>query len=209
MIAWLDIETTGTDEVLDPILEVGIAVTGEDYPFEVVDTISVVVAQPDGAWQRRLEADDYVRQMHLDNGLAVDVRAATEDGGPLPGVAQDMLIGFLDQHEPKARRMKLAGSGVGHFDRRFLHAQMPLLEARFHYSNIDVGVIRRTMELIGRADLVPLPEQTRVVADFRQGSKDTLIPHRGLDDALAHLEEFRRYCATFLAIPAHDAPFVP
>lgn len=196
MIAFIDLETTGTDDILDPILEVGIVAVRDEPYFDVVGTFSVVVAQDTDAWERRLDLDPYVREMHTTNGLAAEVREATT--GHLQ--AERLACDFLLSHD-KAGRWKMAGSGVSHFDRRFLREQMPRLEALFHYSHVDVGVVRRVLELAGRKDLVPVPGEGRQFGGEFQGSKDALIPHRGLDDALAHYEEFRQYVKLLRAIP--------
>ena len=85
----------------------------------------------------------------------------------------------------------LAGSGVGHFDRRFLAAHTPTIERAFWYPVLDVGVMRRMLQYAGREDLVPpLPESGKA--------------HRALADARFALECCREYVDMFRAIREGD-----
>lgn len=221
MLAFLDIETTGVNEAMDPILEVGIALTSEEPPFDVAGAVNVVVPWPAEYVDGCLARDDYVRDMHAGNGLRDEVvaewgklssalsavnlppRIALAEGPvPLSSLpldrSQNALMAFLADHGRHGRFL-MAGSGIGHFDRRFLRLQMPLLEAWFRYPNLDVGVIRRTMQIIGREDLVPLDPKKKAHSDD-PGSKDAVVPHRGLPDALDHLREFKAYAVLLSSI---------
>jgi oligoribonuclease len=113
----------------------------------------------------------FVREMHMSNGLLDDIE---KYGEPITDVEEYLTLAL--SHEGEPGDFILAGSGVSHFDRRFIEAQMPQLAKWLRYYNIDVGVLRRTLELCGRDDLL-LPKQDKT--------------HRALDDALLHLEELR------------------
>ncbi len=178
-LCWLDLETTGSDEVAGDILEIGMVVTTSRPPFEERASTAALVSPTDPNW--RVKMEPVVAAMHDRNGLADAVDA---DGQPLRTVEQ-WCCNFLNNYDPPLR---LAGSGVGHFDRRWLRRHMPELEAMFDYPVMDVGVIRRLFQYSGRSDLVPsLPAEGK--------------PHRGLDDALLHLSEFRHYVGVLAALP--------
>lgn len=182
MLAWIDLETTGTEEKLDPIIEVGMIVTDEKLCVLAERTITV---RPNGGeWVERIRANPVVRDMHAANDLAAEVLLSVEALTPLE--AEFTLIEILEAHG-KAHDFMLAGSGVAHFDRRFLKQQMPQLEAFFRYPVLDVGVIRRALKLADRDDLIP-----------SQPKKN----HRAIDDIRQHLEEMRAYDRLFRAIPA-------
>lgn len=173
-LAWVDLETTGTDEKLDPILEFGSVVTLAEPPFDVIFEAEGVFKPPElffVDWRERIEANDFVREMHTVNGLLDAVDAVGGDIADFEKLMVSDLAEIGKRHE-----FMLAGSGVGHFDRRFLQAQMPDFESWMQYPVLDVGVIRRAMWMSGsKAAWTPTK------------------PHRGLDDLKDHLEEFRHY----------------
>ena len=163
---WLDLETTGSSASFDIILEIGMVIT--DANLEPLGTFSRVL-HDDGTLAM---ADQVVRDMHAANGLDQLIG----DGISLEQ-AEEEAIAFLKPFEKK-HDFVLAGSGVSHFDRRFLDESMPRFVKWFRYYNIDVGVLRRSMKLIGREDLLmPFSQQQKT--------------HRALDDARLHLEEMR------------------
>jgi oligoribonuclease (3'-5' exoribonuclease) len=234
MLVWTDIESTGLDERLDHVLEVGLAVTSREYPFEVEAQTNVVLGWPteptrksyrilrkpvttparDREWclQRMAQSPagedgrPVVLAMHSDNGLIADVEQSTmtvEQG-------ERYLLHWLREHGVKPGRAFMAGSGIAAFDRRFLNHHMPDLNGYLHYGNIDVGVIRRTLEMLGRDDVVAMNSNKGVgnaVTDL--GAKDRRITHRGLADALDHLEEFRAYARFLLEAPVLFYPGDP
>lgn len=189
-LVWLDLETTGTDEVSDRIIQIGMAVTIPELPFAERNRFESLVLPEWGPRDGKNWKDDLhpkVTEMHTANGLFDAVDEAIRVGEcPAPGAVTEAAITFL---APYGKRLLLAGSGVGHFDRRFLRRWMPELEARFLYPVLDVGVLRRTMHLIGRDDLIPASGD----ADIKN--------HTGLDDALLHLDEFRHYAGLFVDVP--------
>ena len=176
-ICWLDLETEGADAATCLILEVGMVVTTVD--LQEVERYEGVVGL-NGATDPDY-ADAHVRVIHVANGLDALVRASTKSSEDVEREA----IGVLSRHG-KPGEFILAGSGVGHFDKRFLANQMPVLHSWFRYYVYDVGVVRRLLVSAGRADLV--------------GEKPNK-PHRALGDALLHLEEWRRYVALVQGIP--------
>jgi oligoribonuclease len=176
---WLDLETTGTDEHDDPILELGFVLTDSDLSVLARDGWAI---SPPLGWENQLS--DYVRDMHTTNGLLDAVRASEITLGSVDFLMTNTLA--LWGH-PKD--FILCGSGVSHFDRRFIAAQMPKLNRWFRYYNIDVGILRRSLVLIGREDLL-LP--------FDQQEKT----HRALEDAELHLAEFKYIKDALGAVPA-------
>jgi oligoribonuclease len=167
-LVWLDLETTGSDENKDCILELGFVITDEALTMK--DYHGYVIRQDAEAW--RSVVDPVVREMHDANGLWDDVAGPSAlhelDAGSEAMAVFQALGGKHD--------FLLCGSGVSHFDRRFLKEHMPRFERWFRYYSIDVGVLRRSLELIGRTDAL-LPKQDKA--------------HRALDDARYHLEEMR------------------
>lgn len=172
-LAWTDLETSGTDENRDQILEIGLVITGMD--LVALNAVSLLVSPgPYGLNDDFiLSCDPVVRKMHQENGLWDDLR---RDGVPVREAEQGVAR-FLG-HYGKKHDFVLAGSGVSHFDRRFISKQMPEFDKWFRYYCIDVGVLRRTLGIIGADKLVRPPQ-------------DVVKRHRALDDALMHLDELR------------------
>lgn len=168
-LVWIDLETSGTDETQDDILEVGLILT------EGHDTIDMRqwLIEP-FAWDDVKESmDPFVLNMHTENGLIDDMDSGM--GLPARQVEEDIL-NMLNKHWPGETKFALAGSGVGHFDRRFLAVHMPTLTERLTYWSVDVGVIRRFF----RACAV----------DHGWPGADAKT-HRALDDIRHHLAEYR------------------
>jgi len=191
-LLWIDLETTGVDQVEDPILEVGMIITESCPPFVDLFQGSWVInpaLSGSDAWDTRL--DEYVRNMHTVNGLLNDV--GNPEVAVSLGVAQQQIINALDNFG-RPHNYMLAGSGVGHFDRRFIETQMPDLAKWLQYPNLDVGVIRRAFSFAKRDDLV----------EFGTTFEGADKPHRGLDDVQDHLAEFRLYCELFGNIPTGE-----
>lgn len=184
-LAWIDLESTGTDELSDPILEIGFILT--DRELHVIEEKQAVISPAysfDG-WQDWMS--QVVVEMHSHNGLLEDV---ARWGRRLIAVEAE-LISYMAEVGAVPHRVRLAGSGVSHFDRRFIKAQMPLLYKWFDYKNMDTGVVREFIRAAGREDLIPTLNNDKT--------------HRAMDDIRLHLEEGRYYRALFQGIPGHYA----
>jgi oligoribonuclease len=170
--AWLDLETTGSDVNWHQILEVGCIVT--DYALHQF-------AGPEGMFHAVVaprwpiaSIDRVVLNMHLASGLWAD---AMESNLDISGV-DVMFAKFLDCHTVKGR-IALAGSGVCHFDRKFIDRWMPESAKRLTYWPMDVGVVRRFGMMIAGV------ENPCDVTDDK--------PHRSLEDVRLHLQEARAW----------------
>lgn len=203
-IAWLDIETTGTDRFTHDMLEVGVVLT--DLDLKTLGKKSWLVRPPA---LDVLALAPVVREMHNENGLLgaifdaldheLEAKLADpcyglvpEDGAFVgPKFVQHFICGWIHDRLPlleRGEKLALGGSGVSHFDERWLEEHMPYLSGMFYRGTLDVGVIRRFIENVcNRPKLVP--KQLRD------------IPHRGLDDAGLHLREARRYRDLIQRIP--------
>lgn len=178
-LCWIDLETTGLDPHADPILEVGAIITEATAPYPAMDSLSCVVL-PDGpSWSHRFPPR--VLQMHTENGLLADVF----DGGiPIGDVERD-LVGILGNFGSR-HDFVLAGSGVAHFDRAFIAAQMPTLDKWLRYGTLDVGVLRRTLESFVGVEAL-------LAQGLEVGTVGSDKAHRGLADIESHLAELRFY----------------
>lgn len=173
-LLWVDLETTGTDEDLDSIIEIGVILT--DMELNELDAMGVIVDPTDEALLR-LGRNPVVSEMHKANGLLRDLETSVAYHRD---TADTRVVEFLKFHGVKHHRVMLAGSGVSHFDRRFIKAQLPCTNAYLAYPCMDIGVVRRAWEMFSGAEL-----------PYAEPNKN----HRALDDIRFHLEEARAFKA--------------
>lgn len=170
---WVDLETTGTDERMDSIIEFGWILTDS---VGVLMNEGATVIQPSSSGLHRLYyGPRVVFEMHRDNGLLLDLR----NGEDIHKFDRRFSAFLLEAGLHRGNAI-LAGSGVSHFDDRFLKVQLPMIRNRLAYPCLDVGQFRRVLKLAGRSDLV----------DEEQANAKT---HRGLDDIRAHRAEYLTY----------------
>lgn len=180
-LLFLDLETTGSDHTKDCIIEIG-AVLVDGRSLDMLGEFHAIV-RPTPLGMGRLMLNGTVRAMHEANGLLDALLNGY--GDPADQVSSD-LLGWLSTHrgaDHRGRQIALAGSGVGHFDRRFLDGgPWARVLHGLTYWPIDVGVIRRAHDLwVGG-----LPDGYPSVADKT---------HRALEDARQHVDEARAFRA--------------
>lgn len=188
LFAWTDLETTGSQDD-DPIIEVGIVLSTEH--LEIVDAHNWLVAPPDLLDAiNRIRKNKVVRDMHEKNGLLIEMCFNTSS--LTAEKVENQIINWLNPYRAEFaadranKPVVLAGSGVGHFDKKHLQREMPYLSQIFTHFVIDVGVIRRTVEMYSPAIAAKAKEQYKAL---RENGKT----HRALEDAALHLEEYRFY----------------
>jgi oligoribonuclease (3'-5' exoribonuclease) len=174
-LLWLDLETDGSDEHENNIIEVGVVLT-DVAGDEIMCEYSAIVS-PNHEWAYR-DMIPVIREMHTENGLLEMI--ASGAGQQLHDVEQTVLE-LLRVAGVKPHRVAMAGSGVSHFDARFIKAQMPRLSKQFVYWQLDMGHIRRFLDFSGFAYVI------------RPEDDGNAKPHRALEDALLHLSEYRSY----------------
>lgn len=173
-IAFIDLETTGSDETEDYVLELGVIVTDPDLVV-LEEHDWVIRPTEDSSWITLIERNGVVLKMHTDNGLIDDV--ITE--GVETERADTEAAAMLANHVVRGR-CALGGSGVGHFDSRFIRRYLPKTAKRLTYWPYDTGPIRRMIRLAGRQDLLLAYDESEKV-------------HRAIPDARDSLTEARHY----------------
>ena len=177
LILFLDLETTGVDEEKDNIIEVGLSMLSTEPGYPEVGYYTHIIFPDDEAYERMV-GKDVVWKMHRGNGLIDDLRS-NEDMRKVFTVDNIDLdvVQWIDQFvKGDTTHIPLGGSGVLHFDRRFIKRYMPLLDKRLTHWAYDVGVLRRTF----------------MKAGVKYASMDAKT-HRALDDARVHADEWRYY----------------
>lgn len=192
----LDLETDGADREQDgDILE--IAAVGLDENLNEVFRYSTPIQQPLVGGRFVIgNMPPVVHVMHTESGLIADIEAQatalehplldeTDESGlfihPYITHADELLAAVIASHTEDT--LILAGSGVSHYDFRWVKYHMPLTAARFKWYTIDVGCMRRLYRAVVGDDLT---------------NADSRKTHRALDDVDCHLEELREFAALFI-----------
>lgn len=176
VILFLDLETTGNTD-LDEIIEVGLVLTTRELvPIGFFQ--KVIAPTLDGV--NRIKANPVVLDMHRTSGLLSDLEGLEARGwGEDYDDIDTEICEWLDSAAGKSNEhIPFAGSGVMHFDRKYIRRDFPKFDKRLTYWAYDSGVLRRSWQLAG------LPTAERPT---------NLIGHRALDDAYASVAEYRSY----------------
>ena len=133
---WLDLEMTGLGPEEHVILEIATLVTDDDLEI-VAEGPNIAIHHPP---EVLATMEQWSRAHHAASGLLDRVRSSPHD---CKGT-EDMTLAFLALHSKKGCS-PLCGNSVWQ-DRRFLAKHMPVLNAFFHYRNIDVSSIKELVK---------------------------------------------------------------
>lgn len=160
-VAWIDLETTGTNEKVDKVIEIACIITNKNWLKQ--DSFNAVI-HPEPMPKN---IAPIVLDMHTKNGLWGDVMASslTTEGADI-NFAQ-----FLSGHLGGVKQLVLAGSGVSHFDRRFIDAQLPISAKLLTFWSYDVGSVRRFLECAGIKGIKNVKKH-RAMGDIEQHLED-------------------------------------
>ena len=172
-LIWIDLEMTGLDPDNDRIIEIATIVTDSQLNTLAEGPV-LAIHQPEDVLQKM---DDWNQKQHGGSGLLERVRNSTVSEAD----AEAQTIAFLEQYIDKGQS-PMCGNSICQ-DRRFLVRGMPLLEAFFHYRNLDVSTLK---ELARRWK----PE---VFNSFKKGGS-----HLALDDIRESISELQHYREGFL-----------
>ena len=169
-LVWIDLEMTGLYPDTDRIIEIAVVVTDMQLGNRIEGPV-FAVHQSDAT----LDAmDAWNKGTHGKSGLIDRVKASAVDEAQ----AEAQVIEFLKRFVPK-NTSPMCGNSICQ-DRRFLANYMPLLEAFFHYRNLDVSTLK---ELAKRWK----PE---ILAGFKKAQAHTALAdiHESIDE-LAYYRE--------------------
>ncbi len=186
LIIWLDLETTGLDQRADIPLEVGIVIT-DNEGTEIAAKRSLILHR-DYAVKIR-ELNDYVREMHTNSGLLVDLEKLVADEKTnafltrSPQRVAKALVNWLVEMGVEPGRHPMAGSTI-QFDRKFVEKYMPELNGFFGYRHIDVSTLKEICRRLNRPVFDARPQDTK--------------NHRVIADCRASIIEYKHYADNFL-----------
>ena len=131
-LIWIDLEMTGLDTNTDRIIEIATIVTDSNLnelavgPVVAIHQESEIMAGMD-EWNTRQHGQSGLTERVLDSNLTA------RD-------AERRTIEFLEKYSI-AGTSPMCGNSICQ-DRRFLARLMPILEAFFHYRNLDVSTLK-------------------------------------------------------------------
>jgi oligoribonuclease len=167
-LIWIDLEMTGLDTTTDEIIEIATIVTDRDLK-EIAEGPVLAVRQPRSVMDNM---DAWNTKQHRESGLVDRVLASDL----CMAEAERRTLDFLKQLVEQGAS-PMCGNSICQ-DRRFLARQMPLLEAFFHYRNLDVSSLKILAQLWAPA----------VARGFAKEST-----HRALQDIRDSIAELRHY----------------
>ncbi len=168
-LIWLDMETGGLNGLLEngelgcqyyPIFEIAIKVTNREL-VELCEPLRLVIYQSEDMIGR---SSSWALEKHKESGLLKEVR---ENGIELDTAERLILehlalngIGAYDKRSGTGGT--LAGNGI-FFDRSFILAQMPKINAYLYYRQFDVSAINLGARMWNH----DLYEETRLAKEYR------------------------------------------
>lgn len=182
-LVWIDLEMTGLDVHRHVIVEIAALVT--DANLTILDEgIDLVIHATE---EELAEMDDFVTNMHAENGLTEQIRKSTVTMEE----AEQAVIELINKHCDPAHPAPLAGNSIA-TDRAFIREQMPALDKVLHYRMIDVSSIKE------------LARRWYPKVYFNQPDKG--LAHRALADIVESIRELDYYRrAAFVEAPGPDS----
>jgi oligoribonuclease len=174
-LIWVDLEMTGLFPDKDRIIEIAVVVTDPHLTVRIEGPV-FAIHQSDATLAGM---DAWNTGTHGKSGLTARVKASTIDEAE----AQAQTIAFLKKYVPKGKS-PMCGNSICQ-DRRFMASTMPLLEAFFHYRNLDVSTLK---ELARRW-------KPAVMDSFKKAQA-----HTALADIHESIDELAHYRQHFLAL---------
>lgn len=174
-LIWLDMEMSGLNSEKDKILEVAVVIT--DPFLKIIDKGPVIVIKQSDNVLAKMDA--WNQSTHGKSGLIEKVKNSKTNEDE----ATHQLLEFISKFVGK-NKSPMCGNSICQ-DRRFMAKHMSVLEAYFHYRNLDVSVFK---ELAKRW-------KPKLIEGFKKGSK-----HEALADILESIEELKYYREHFIKL---------
>lgn len=183
-LVWVDLEMTGLDLSRHVIVEIAALVTDANLNI-LGDGVDIVIHATEA---ELAEMDDYVRNMHTENGLLDVIRTSTTSLAE----AEDAVLALISEHCSPEHPAPLAGNSIA-TDRTFIRAFMPRLDEALHYRMVDVSSVKE------------LSRRWYPRAYFAQPAKG--MAHRALADIVESIRELDYYRrAIFVPDPGPTTP---
>ena len=154
-IAWIDIETTGTNPQSDKILQIAVIVTNNK--FEIIEQHEWVIKHDMNEAYNK--ANKYVQEMHLQTNLWV--RLETEG---IELQEADIKMTRILTNLYNGYKINIGGNSV-HFDNAFIQAQMPLTANLVSHRVLDISAVLQYFRVTGNKVTLPKHEVSHDAMD--------------------------------------------
>ena len=175
-LIWLDLEMTGLDTQRDSIIEIATVVTDGDLNVVAEGPVLAIHQSPEVL----ARMDEWNTRQHGKSGLTERVRTSPVTAAEAERQTLAFLLPLV-----AAKVSPLCGNSICQ-DRRFLAREMPVLEAWFHYRNLDVSTLKILAGLWAPG----------VLAGVTKGTT-----HLALADVHDSIAEMRHYRQHLLRLP--------
>lgn len=172
-LIWVDLEMTGLDPDNDHIIEIATIVTDQDLNTLAEGPV-LAIHQSDEVINAM---DEWNTKHHGESGLIDRMRNSALTASDAEQQTIEFLKPWVD-----AGKSPMCGNSICQ-DRRFMAREMKLLEAYFHYRNLDVSTVKELMRR-WRPDLLS--------GFSKKGA------HLALDDIRESIDELRYYQQCFI-----------
>jgi oligoribonuclease len=176
-LVWIDMEMSGLNPDTDRVLEVALVVTDKDLNLLEEGPV-LVVHQSDAVLDGM---DNWNKSTHAKSGLVEKVKASTLSESDV----ETRMVEFMKRYVGE-RKSPMCGNSICQ-DRRFLARYMPVLEAYFHYRNLDVSTLKELA--------------VRWRPELKDGFKKA-NSHTALADIRESIEELKYYREHFIRLAA-------
>ncbi len=183
-LIWIDLEMTGLDTQRDHIIEIATIITDGNLNI-LAEGPEIAIHQPSEVMSAM---DEWNTKQHAVSGLTQRVLESAYSVSQ----AEQETLEFIQQYVPKGAS-PICGNSICQ-DRRFLARCMPVLEAYFHYRNLDVSTLK---ELAKRW----APQVAKGITKSGR--------HLAMDDIRDSINELRHYRAHFLNLPDEEGQPAP
>ncbi len=131
-LIWIDLEMTGLEPEKDRIIEIATIITDSD--LEILAEGPVVAIHQQASVLDAM--DEWNTTHHNNSGLVARVQSSSQSEQD----AEKVTVEFLSQWV-ESGVSPMCGNSICQ-DRRFMARYMPMLEAYFHYRNLDVSSVK-------------------------------------------------------------------
>lgn len=170
VIAWIDVEASGTTPEIDSLLEIAAVLT--DFSGEQIsDSYSSLVSLNDVA-RIMQNSSPIVKEMHETSGLWGDLwRGPTKNAEQI----DEELLSFLQNSVDLGSVIHFGGNSPS-LDRRFTELYFPQFYRRISHRSVDVTTLSLVLQ------------ESQVAPMFHKRGE-----HRALSDVFDSIDEYRHY----------------
>ena len=182
-IAWIDIETTGTNPQTDKILQIALIITDSKFNT-IVEHEWIVRYCFSDAVNMFVNADETVQEMHTKTGLWEML--ISEESQSLEDVDQQLSqILTKIYNSNNGYQINIGGNSV-HFDNSFIQQQMPLSAKHISHRVLDISAVLQYFRVVGNK--VPLPKHT-VSHDALDDIQWTITQAKAIQEHIKELKQ--------------------